>query len=252
MSSRSTRSFSSSCSSTILLTTRPTPQTTLSPSSGSGALVDNSHGKWGHDLHHRANPAASRISKFTNSSINPAVARSLKNNRLFAALHGGPVAATTTPSPSTFITTAAATANAKGGGGLHIRGGANSSPSTGFQIRGSAAPAVVQASNFAPGTTAEDIKHAMAPIGNILSCIVLTSNPSVISEIVFEKREAAEACIRQYNGQRADGMPPSPFPPVAGSGCGGSSELISVNTQGNCCTCFSRTHRPWGQLRGRL
>ena len=72
----------------------------------------------------------------------------------------------------------------------------------------------MQASNFAPGTTAEDIRHAMASIGKILSCIILTASPSVISEIVFEKRDAAAACIRQYNGQRADGMPPPSFPPV--------------------------------------
>lgn len=64
---------------------------------------------------------------------------------------------------------------------------------------------MVQASNFAPGTTAEDIKMAMLPLGKILSCIILSANPTVICEIVFEKKEAADQCILQYNNQLADG-----------------------------------------------
>lgn len=72
---------------------------------------------------------------------------------------------------------------------------------------------MVQASNFAPGTTAEDIKMAMLPLGKILSCIILAANPTVICEIVFEKKEAADQCISQYNNQLADGTLPN-SPPV--------------------------------------
>jgi len=193
----------------IILTQQQQERTLPIPSSsGSGVLGGGSasNGKWTHDLHHKVNPTANRVSKLP-TTISPAVARSLQNNRLFAALHGDQVR----------VTPPAGGGGAAGGGGgagagavaggLHIRGSAAAvgTAATGFQIRGSAGPAVVQASNFAPGTTAEDIKHAMAPIGKILSCIILTATPTVISEIVFEKKEAAEMCINQYNGQKADG-----------------------------------------------
>lgn len=45
----------------------------------------------------------------------------------------------------------------------------------------------------------------MLPLGDILSCLVLTAAPTVIAEIVFREKGAAEKCIAQYNGQRADG-----------------------------------------------
>ena len=45
----------------------------------------------------------------------------------------------------------------------------------------------------------------MLPLGEILSCLVLTAAPVVIAEIVFKDKESAEKCIAQYNGQRADG-----------------------------------------------
>lgn len=51
---------------------------------------------------------------------------------------------------------------------------------------------------------------AMLPLGKILSCIILAANPTVICEIVFEKKEAADQCISQYNNQLADGTLPSP------------------------------------------
>jgi hypothetical protein len=78
----------------------------------------------------------------------------------------------------------------------------------GLSIRGAAGPAVVQAANFAPGTTAEDIKHAMQSLGKILSCIILTAQPTVICEVVFETKTAAENCVAQYNEQVADGLSP--------------------------------------------
>ncbi|RPA96427.1 hypothetical protein L873DRAFT_1811278 [Choiromyces venosus 120613-1] len=185
-------------------------------SGGSG-----SSGKWTHDLHHKVNPNASRVSKLP-TTLSPAVARSLQNNRLFAALHG--TANTPTTSSITALMNISPTgpkprhgnhggggSGGGGGGGLSIRG-ASSAPPAGFSIRGSAGPFVVHAANFALGTTAEDVKMAMLDLGKILSCIVLSPTPSVTCEIVFEKKDAADNCIAQFHNQLADGTFPSSSP----------------------------------------
>ncbi|PWW75452.1 hypothetical protein C7212DRAFT_280711 [Tuber magnatum] len=149
-----------------------------------------------------------RVSKLP-TTLSPAVARSLQNNRLFAALHGTANASTATFSPNTapMNTPPTGLRNSNNGGsdgGLSIRGASSTSPA-GFSIRGSAGPFVVQAANFAPGTTAEDVKMAMRDLGRILSCIVLSPTPSVTCEIVFEKKDAADNCIAQFHNQLADG-----------------------------------------------
>ncbi|CUS10869.1 unnamed protein product [Tuber aestivum] len=171
-------------------------------SSGSGA-----NGKWTHDLHRKVNPNASRVSKLP-TTLSPAIARSLQNNRLFAALHGTANTSTTPFSPiSASMNTPPPGLRSKNNGGsdgLSIRGASSTSPA-GFSIRGSAGPFVVQAANFAPGTTAEDVKMAMRDLGRILSCIVLSPTPSVTCEIVFEKKDAADNCIAQFHNQLADG-----------------------------------------------
>ncbi|KAH0615100.1 uncharacterized protein H6S33_000736 [Morchella sextelata] len=175
--------------------------------SGSGignlAPATGLNGKWTHDLHQHNN--ASRVSKLP-TTLSPAIARSLQGNRLFAALHG----AQTPTGPSADVIPSGPRKNR----GANIRGQAS-----GFSIKGFAGPFVVQASNFAPGTTAEDIKMAMLPLGKILSCIILSANPTVICEIVFEKKEAADQCILQYNNQLADGrllhLTLKPGPPVS-------------------------------------
>lgn len=173
-------------------------------SGGAGRLTTTTNGRWPHDLHHKNNPRASRVSKIP-STISPAVARALQNNRLFAALHAHQVQI---HSPRGRGGGAARGSGTRGGVtaatvGTQIRGSAPKKDE--FHIRGSAGPGVLQADGFASGTTAEDIKHAMKSIGKILSCIILTAVPTVISEIVFEDRESAEKCVKQYNGQRADG-----------------------------------------------
>ena len=38
-----------------------------------------------------------------------------------------------------------------------------------------------------------------------MSCRLITSNPTVIAELVFTKRESAEEMIKKYNNQKADG-----------------------------------------------
>lgn len=185
--------------------------------SGVGKTTAPTEGRWAHDLHHKNNPLASRIhkpenTKFSKSgsrsksphtksnnplsaSITPSVAASLSGNRLFAALHGD---IKITPAQ-------AATMNVgQPSGTINIRG-ASRQGSGGLSIKGMAGPFVVRASNFAPGTTAEDIKTALMGLGKINSCIILSANPTVLAEIVFDKKEAADACVAKYNNQIADG-----------------------------------------------
>lgn len=154
------------------------------------------NGRWTHDLHHKNNPMASRVTKKSTplpSSITPSIAASLSNNRLFTALHGTIAPAPTPTAPKNGVHA-----------GLTIRGASRQAP--GFSIKGAAGPFVVRASNLAPGTTAEDVKTAMLPLGKIISCIILTATPTVMAEIVFEKKDAVERCIEQYNNQIADGQ----------------------------------------------
>ncbi|KAI9764709.1 MAG: hypothetical protein M1840_008101 [Geoglossum simile] len=136
--------------------------------------------KWSHDLHHKNNPQASRVSQLPTRHSPARIAR---DNRLYAALQSE------TPSKS-------ATDNQ-----INIRGAAN-----GISIRGSAGPYAVMASNFAPGTTAEDIKSALEQhTKDIISCIILTASPTVIAEIVFQQKSSAETIIATFNNQLADG-----------------------------------------------
>ena len=60
-------------------------------------------------------------------------------------------------------------------------------------------------SNFASGTTSADIRSAMEPIaGEMLSCVVITSNPTVIVEMVYADKAAAEMIIRTFNNQKVN------------------------------------------------
>lgn len=73
----------------------------------------------------------------------------------------------------------------------------------GISIRGLAGPYVVVGSNFAPGTTAADIESAMTPIGGeITSCRVITSSPTVIAEMVFIDKSGAENVIATFNNEK--------------------------------------------------
>lgn len=84
-------------------------------------------------------------------------------------------------------------------------------PGPGFSIKGTAGPFVVQASNFAPGTTAADIEAAMQSVstdstGNsLISCRILASNPTVMAEMEFSERYIADEVIRTFNNEKADG-----------------------------------------------
>ncbi|KAK6077815.1 hypothetical protein SCUP515_04653 [Seiridium cupressi] len=83
---------------------------------------------------------------------------------------------------------------------------APAAPARGITIRGLAGPYVVNAQNFAPGTTAADIESAMTPVGGIVqSCRLIKTQPIVVAEIVFESKEGADRVIQTFNNQTADG-----------------------------------------------
>lgn len=70
-------------------------------------------------------------------------------------------------------------------------------------IRGLAGPYVVVGSNFAPGTTAADIQSAMEPIGGeVQSCRIVASSPTVIAEMIFTDKGGAENVIATFNNQK--------------------------------------------------
>ena len=74
---------------------------------------------------------------------------------------------------------------------------------SGITIRGLAGPYVVMASNFAPGTTSADIESAMVPIGGEMqSCRIMASSPTVIAEMVFVDKKGADAVIETFNNQK--------------------------------------------------
>jgi hypothetical protein len=73
----------------------------------------------------------------------------------------------------------------------------------GISIKGAAGPAIVVASNFAPGTTAADIEAVMVPVGGeVQYCKLVSANPTVIAEMAFLDRAGAENVISMFNGKR--------------------------------------------------
>lgn len=70
-------------------------------------------------------------------------------------------------------------------------------------IRGLAGPYVVIGSNFAPGTTAEDIESAMIPSGGEMeSCKIIALSPVVVAEMVFAEKANAENVIATFNNKK--------------------------------------------------
>lgn len=74
----------------------------------------------------------------------------------------------------------------------------------GLNIKGRASgPCVVIGSNFAPGTTAEDIEAAFSPTGgDILQCRITKSYPSVTALMVFAERRGADSVVAAFNSQK--------------------------------------------------
>lgn len=82
----------------------------------------------------------------------------------------------------------------------------------GLSIKGKAGPFVVEASNFAPGTTAADIESALQSdalddngVSGMISCRIVSASPTVVAEMVFAERHIADKVISTYHNQRADG-----------------------------------------------
>ena len=72
-----------------------------------------------------------------------------------------------------------------------------------ISIRGTAGPYVVVGSNFAPGTTAADIESAMVPSGGEMqSCRIISSSPTVMAEMVFAEKQNAESVISTFNNKK--------------------------------------------------
>lgn len=80
----------------------------------------------------------------------------------------------------------------------------------GFSIKGVAngGPTTVLASNFAPGTTAADIEAVMRDHahtesgGELVSCRLITSNPTVVVELICSDKEGANNVIATFNGKK--------------------------------------------------
>ncbi|KAJ6256025.1 hypothetical protein Dda_9117 [Drechslerella dactyloides] len=178
----------------------------------------NLNGKWTHDLHATvASPtkfktlhsAASTTGAKIPIVLKPGVAEKLARNRLFKALH---------------CMSAEGEAGKKAADdlGISIRG-ASKAGGSGLTIKGSAGPFAVHGSNFAPGTTASDIRNVMEVRQlSVINCGILSAKPTVIAELVFEKQEDAQRCIEEFNNRLADGRllhfmlkdsPQLPIPP---------------------------------------
>ncbi|KAK6353119.1 hypothetical protein TWF696_005109 [Orbilia brochopaga] len=158
-------------------------------------------GKWTHDLHASvANPTKHKTLHSAAAStgakipivLKPGVAEKLSRNRLFKALHGMAGGGEVEKKVAADL-------------GINIRG-ASKAGGTGITIKGSAGPFAVHGSNFAPGTTASDIRNVMETRQfKLVNCGILSAKPTVIAEIVFEKQEDAQRCIEEFNNRLADG-----------------------------------------------
>ncbi|KAI1909425.1 hypothetical protein LOZ53_003820 [Ophidiomyces ophidiicola] len=80
-------------------------------------------------------------------------------------------------------------------------------PERDMNIRGRATgPTVVLGSNFAFGTTAEDIQSAFEPVGGqMLRCTLIATYPAVMAEMTFADRRGADNVVTKFNNQKADG-----------------------------------------------
>jgi hypothetical protein len=78
----------------------------------------------------------------------------------------------------------------------------------GISIRGMSEVAstfTVIAQNFAPGTTAADIEAVLSPEpadAGLVRCRLVASNPTVIAELVFSKRDTADTIITTFNNKK--------------------------------------------------
>jgi len=72
-----------------------------------------------------------------------------------------------------------------------------------ISIRGRGDRLVIVAQNFAPGTTSSDIESVMAPdpAQCLISSRLVAMNPTVIAELTFGSRTAAEEVVQRFNNK---------------------------------------------------
>lgn len=89
------------------------------------------------------------------------------------------------------------------GSGLRNQVNIHTSSGNDFTIRGQAAPpkTIVVAQNFARGTTAADIESVMLSFAEDVQCRLVTASPTVIAELTFADRDAAEQVVAQFNNK---------------------------------------------------
>ncbi|KAL9078272.1 MAG: hypothetical protein Q9157_002818 [Trypethelium eluteriae] len=139
------------------------------------------NGRWGHDLHQSANPRLGRFPPFPRSQSSSRLDR---GNRAYSNLQSE-------------------LSKDEEASQLNIVGNGKSDN---IHIKGMAGPYIVVASNFAPGTTAADIESVMAAVGGeMLSCRLISSSPTVMAEMQFADKVGAENIISTFNNKKADG-----------------------------------------------
>lgn len=108
-----------------------------------------------------------------------------------------PAPRTPAPAPPSSDTVSNAKSN-----GFAARGAANGSSE--LNIRGASVKTyTVVAQNFAPGTTAADIESVMQGVsGDVLSCRLIASDPTVIAEMAFPSRDGADSVVATFNNKR--------------------------------------------------
>lgn len=76
-------------------------------------------------------------------------------------------------------------------------------PNPGLSIKGASGPFIVLGSNFAQGTVASDIQTALEQTsGRMLSCRIISHNPTVTAELAFEDKWQAENVVANFHNQK--------------------------------------------------
>ncbi|KAF1953623.1 hypothetical protein CC80DRAFT_477546 [Byssothecium circinans] len=150
--------------------------------SSSARPVANIDAKWQHDLHRVNNPNGPPPAKKLNRTAStPQLARNARTQEKFAEVFSNRNAHSLRDNSS--------------GPGFSIKGSANRGPYT------------IVASNFAPGTTGNDIEEVMTPYGDgsLLAARIISSQPTVMAEIDFDSKDSADHVIAAFNNMKADG-----------------------------------------------
>jgi hypothetical protein len=141
--------------------------------SSSAKPSPNIDGKWQHDLHNLNNPHGPPNKKLNRTASTSQIDRNTRTFDKFRSV------LTNNVEPA----------------GFNIKGVATGGPYT------------VMASNFAPGTTAADIEAVMAPHareggGEVIGCRMISSNPTVMVELIIDRKEGVDNVIATFNNKK--------------------------------------------------